>query len=72
MSNGQKGLIIDVRPAAMIKELRNKKKGLESDYAYPLYRKEYPALPNRYTIHDAFVKCWEAIEAKPGLEIGRN
>jgi len=64
VSNGQKGLIIDVRPAAMIKELRNKKKGLESDYAYPLYRKEYPALPNRYTIHDAFCKCWEAIESK--------
>ena len=34
------------------------------DYAYPLYRKEYPALPNRYTIHEAFCKCWEAIEAK--------
>ena len=59
-----KGLIIDIRAGAMIKELKKKKSGLESDYSYPLFRKEYPNLPNRYTIHDSFIKCWDAIEAK--------
>jgi len=39
ISNGQKGLIIDIRPGAMIKELKSKKKGLETDYSYPLFRK---------------------------------
>ena len=57
-------MLIDLRPAAIIRELRNKKKGLETDSSYPLYRKEYPALDNRYTVHDAFCKCWDAIEAK--------
>jgi len=64
ISNGQKGLIIDIRPGAMIKELKSKKKGLETDYSYPLFRKEYPALPNRYTVHESFIKCWEAVESK--------
>jgi len=64
ISNGQKGVLIDLRPAAIIRELRNKKKGLETDSSYPLYRKEYPALDNRYSVHDAFCKCWDAIEAK--------
>ena len=57
-------MLIDLRPAAIIRELRNKKKGLETDSSYPLYRKEYPALDNRYSVHDAFCKCWDAIEAK--------
>lgn len=64
VSNGQKGVLIDLRPAAVIRELRNKKKGLETDFSYPLFRKEYPALDNRYTVHEAFCRCWEAVEAK--------
>ena len=39
ISNGQKGLIIDSLSGAMIKELKSKKKGLETDYSYPLFRK---------------------------------
>ena len=27
-------------------------------------KKEYPALPNRYTVHESFIKCWEAVESK--------
>merc|ERR1712003_557417 len=52
VSNGQKGVLIDLRPAAVIRELRNKKKGLETDFSYPLFRKEYPSLDNRYTVHE--------------------
>ena len=40
ISNGQKSVLIDIRPKSMIQELRNKRKGLETDSYYPLYKKE--------------------------------
>ena len=44
ISNGQKSVLIDIRPKSMIQELRNKRKGLETDSYYPLYKKEYPGI----------------------------
>lgn len=42
ISNGQKSVLIDIRSKSMITELKNKRKGIETDSYYPLYKKEYP------------------------------
>ena len=46
ISNGQKSVLIDIRSKSMITELKNKRKGIETDSYYPLYKKEYPGKEN--------------------------